>query len=80
MTLKKGRPFKGSEPLTKRLGFRIPNDMLDEMSDICGDQDITKTDFILRAIKNQLQKERKESNPLLKRHAQWKKAYFIGGI
>ena len=57
MTLKKGRPFKGSEPLTKRLGFRIPNDMLDEMSDICGDQDITKTDFILRAIENQLQKE-----------------------
>ena len=78
MTLKKGRPFKGSEPLIKRLGFRIPNDMFDEMSDVCDDQNITKTDFILRAIENQIQKERKGSNPILKRHDQWKKEYFKG--
>ena len=57
MTVKKGRPFKGSEPLIKRMAFRMPNDMFDEMSDVCGDQNITKTDFILRAIENQLQKE-----------------------
>tara|TARA_B100000242_G_scaffold143655_2_gene102309 strand:- start:653 stop:901 length:249 start_codon:yes stop_codon:yes gene_type:complete len=74
----RGRPFKGTSYLQKRLGFRISDEMLEKIEMICEEQDIRKTDFILRAIENQIQKERKESNPILVRHAQWKKEYFKG--
>ena len=74
----RGRPFKGSSYLHKRLGFRISDDMLEEMEMICKEQGIRKTDFILRAIENQIQKERTESNPILERYAQWKEESIKG--
>ena len=57
----RGRPFKGTSYLQKRLGFRISDEMLEKIEMICEEQDIRKTDFILRAIENQIQKERKEN-------------------
>tara|TARA_A100001035_G_C27526490_1_gene383315 strand:- start:332 stop:580 length:249 start_codon:yes stop_codon:yes gene_type:complete len=74
----RGRPFKGSSYLQKRLGFRVSDEMLEEIEMICKEQDIRKTDFILRAIENQIQKERKESNPILERYAQWKEESIKG--
>ena len=73
MTVKKGRPLKGSTPLEKRLGFRIPKDLYDKLESLCEKQGINKTDFILKSIENQIKKDVTKGNPILERHEQWEK-------
>ena len=73
MTVKKGRPLKGSTPLEKRLGFRIPKDLYDQLESLCERQCINKTDFILKAIEREIHKDMTKENPILERYEQYKK-------
>lgn len=73
MTVKKGRPLKGSTPLEKRLGFRIPKHLYDELEFLCEKQGINKTDFILKAIEREIHKDMTKENPILERYEQYKK-------
>jgi hypothetical protein len=54
MSKKRGRPTKGESPLKVRMGFRISDEMLEEVETACKERGIKKTDFILLAIQNQL--------------------------
>lgn len=54
MTAKRGRPFKGEERMTTRMGFRIQNAMLKDVLAICEDEGISRTDFITRALEREV--------------------------
>ena len=54
MSKKRGRPTKGDSPLKVRMGFRIPDEMLEEVERACKGKGMKKTDFIIWAIRGQL--------------------------
>ena len=54
MGSKRGRPFKGEERMSTRMGFRIQNSMLDDVLAICEDEGITRSDFITRALEREI--------------------------
>ena len=58
MGKKKGRPIKGDSPLKVRMGFRISDELLEEVESACKERGLRKTDFIVEAIKHQLRNQR----------------------
>lgn len=54
MGSKRGRPFKGEERMSTRMGFRIQNEMLKDVLAICEDEGISRTDFITRAMEREV--------------------------
>jgi metal-responsive CopG/Arc/MetJ family transcriptional regulator len=58
MSKKRGRPTKGDSPLKVRMGFRIPDEMLEEVEAVCKKKGMRKTDFIILSIRSQLLNQR----------------------
>ena len=58
MSKKRGRPIKGDSPLKVRMGFRISDELLEEVELACKEREIKKTDFIVEAIKHHLRNQR----------------------
>ena len=65
MGSKRGRPFKGEERMSTRMGFRIQNSMLDDVLAICEEEGITRSDFITRALEREISRIAK-SDPITK--------------
>lgn len=53
-TKRRGRPLKGQERMSTRMGFRIQNTMLKDILAICEDEGITRSDFITRALEKEV--------------------------
>ena len=57
---RRGRPLKHDKPLRTRMGFRISDEMLQEVALVCNHLGIRKTDLILQAMEQFLQKHREQ--------------------
>lgn len=55
---RRGRPLKHNKPLRTRMGFRISDEMLQEVEAVCDRTGLSKTDLILQAIQNFLDDHR----------------------
>ena len=51
-TRRRGRPLKLDKPLRTRMGFRISDEMLQEVEALCEQTGLSKTDLILQAIQS----------------------------
>ena len=45
-----GRPLKGEERMDTRLGFRVPNRLLNDIETYCISNKITKSDFVVSTL------------------------------
>jgi hypothetical protein len=55
---RRGRPLKHDKPLRTRMGFRISDEMLQEVEILCDKMGVSKTDLILQAIQSYLDQHR----------------------
>ena len=46
----RGRPLKGEERLDTRLGFRVPNRLLNDIETYCIRNNITKSEFVVSTL------------------------------
>ena len=57
-TRRRGRPLKLDKPLRTRMGFRISDEMLQEVEALCEQTGLSKTDLILQAIQSYINSNR----------------------
>ena len=57
-TRRRGRPLKLDKPLRTRMGFRISDEMLQEVEALCEQTGLSKTDLILQAIQSYIDSNR----------------------
>ena len=57
-TRRRGRPLKLDKPLRTRMGFRISDEMLQEVEALCEHTGLSKTDLILQAIQSYIDSNR----------------------
>ena len=57
-TRRRGRPLKLDKPLKTRMGFRISDEMLQEVEALCKQTGLSKTDLILQAIQGYIDSNR----------------------
>ena len=57
-TRRRGRPLKLDKPLRTRMGFRISDEMLQEVELLCEQTGLSKTDLILQAIQSYIDSNR----------------------
>ena len=57
-TRRRGRPLKLDKPLRTRMGFRISDEMLQEVQALCEQTGLSKTDLILQAIQSYIDSNR----------------------
>ena len=57
-TRRRGRPLKLDKPLRTRMGFRISDEMLQEVEALCEQTGLSKTDLILQAIQGYIDSNR----------------------
>jgi hypothetical protein len=57
-TRRRGRPLKLDKPLRTRMGFRISDEMLQEVEALCEQTGLNKTDLILQAIQSYIDSNR----------------------
>ena len=57
-TRRRGRPLKLDKPLRTRMGFRISDEMLQEIEALCEQTGLSKTDLILQAIQSYIDSNR----------------------
>ena len=57
-TRRRGRPLKLDKPLRTRMGFRISDEMLQEVEVLCEQTGLSKTDLILQAIQSYIDSNR----------------------
>ena len=57
-TRRRGRPLKLDKPLRTRMGFRISDEMLQEVEALCEQTGLSKTDLILQAIQSYVDSNR----------------------
>ena len=55
---RRGRPLKLDKPLRTRMGFRISDEMLQEVEALCEQTGLSKTDLILQAIQSYIDSNR----------------------
>ena len=56
----RGRKPKHEEPMKNRMAFRLKDELWEDVVEICQREGITKTDFILRALENEVRTSQRD--------------------